>query len=107
MTAYNGCEILLKPECLQINSYQGQDSILIVTETVVAPPDIRGYSYVTGYNTANGVGGSVDADYYLPSGESFPHSESNQEGLDIAIQLSNFPQFSLVNNKYIYYMAST
>ena len=106
MTAYNGGEIVLKPECLQINSYQGQDSILIVTETVVSPPDIRGYSYVEGYNTANGVGGSVDADYYLPSGESFPHSESNQEGLDIAIQFSNFPQFSLVNNQYIYYMAS-
>lgn len=38
MTAYNGGEIVLKPECLQINSYQGQDSILIVTETVVARP---------------------------------------------------------------------
>lgn len=104
MTGYNGGEVVLKPECLELDN---DDGISIFTNTVVAPPDIRAYSYVAGYNTAKGVGGSVDADYYLPSGgDPFPHSEYNQEGLDIAIQFSNFPQFSLVNNQYIYYMAS-
>ena len=104
MTGYNGGEVVLKPECLELSNDGG---ISIFTNTVVAPPDIRAYSYVAGYNTANGVGGSVDADYYLPSGgDPFPHSEYNEEGLDIAIQFSNFPQFSLVNNQYIYYMAS-
>lgn len=104
MTGYNGGEVVLKPECLELDDDGG---ISIFTNTVVAPPDIRAYSYVAGYNTANGVGGSVDADYYLPSGgEPFPHSEYNEEGLDIAIQFSNFPQFSLVNNQYIYYLAS-
>lgn len=104
MTGYNGGEVVLKPECLRLDS---DDGIAIATETVVAPPDIRAYSYVADYNTAKGIGGSVDADYYLPSGgDAFPHSEYNQEGLDIAIQFSNFPQFSLVNNQYIYYMAS-
>lgn len=104
MTGYNGGEVVLKPECLELDNDGG---ISIFTNTVVAPPDIRAYSYVAGYNTANGVGGSVDADYYLPSGgDPFPHSEYNEEGLDIAIQFSNFPQFSLVNNQYIYYLAS-
>lgn len=104
MTGYNGGEVVLKPECLELDD---DDGISIFTNTVVAPPDIRAYSYVAGYNTAKGVGGSVDADYYLPSGgDPFPHSEYNEEGLDIAIQFSDFPQFSLVNNQYIYYMAS-
>lgn len=104
MTGYNGGEVVLKPECLELDN---DDGISIFTNTVVAPPDIRAYSYVAGYNTAKGVGGSVGADYYLPSGgEPFPHSEYNEEGLDIAIQFSNFPQFSLVNNQYIYYLAS-
>lgn len=104
MTGYNGGEVVLKPECLELDD---DDGISILTNTVVAPPDIRAYSYVAGYNTANGVGGSVDADYYLPSGgDPFPHSEYNEEGLDIAVQFSNFPQFSLVNNQYIYYLAS-
>lgn len=104
MTGYNGGEVVLKPECLELDNDGG---ISILTNTVVAPPDIRAYSYVAGYNTANGVGGSVDADYYLPSGgDPFPHSEYNEEALDIAIQFSNFPQFSLVNNQYIYYLAS-
>lgn len=102
MTAYNGGEVVLKPECFTINPTW--DSISIMTETVLAPPDIRGYSYVAEYND----GGSeiVDADYKLPSGESFPHSETTQEHLDIAVQFHNFPQFSLVNNQYIYYLAS-
>lgn len=104
MTGYNGGEVVLKPECLELDN---DDGISIFTNTVVAPPDIRAYSYVAGYNTAKGVGGSVDADYYLPSGgDPFPHSEYNEEGLDIAIQFGNFPQFSLVNNQYIYYLAS-
>lgn len=104
MTGYNGGEVVLKPECLELDNDGG---ISIFTNTVVAPPDIRAYSYVASYNTANGVGGSVDADYYLPSGgDPFPHSEYNEEGLDIAVQFSNFPQFSLVNNQYIYYLAS-
>lgn len=104
MTGYNGGEVVLKPECLRLD---GDDGISIATETVVAPPDIRAYSYVADYNAAKGVGGTVRADYYLPSGgDPFPHSEYNQEGLDIAVQFSNFPQFSLVNNQYIYYMAS-
>ena len=104
MTGYNGGEVVLKPECLELDN---DDGISIFTNTVVAPPDIRAYSYVAGYNTAKGAGGSVDADYYLPSGgDPFPHSEYNEEGLDIAIQFSNFPQFSLVNNQYIYYLAS-
>lgn len=104
MTGYNGGEVVLKPECLELDN---DDGISIFTNTVVAPPDIRAYSYVAGYNTAKGVGGSVGADYYLPSGgDPFPHSEYNEEGLDIAIQFSSFPQFSLVNNQYIYYLAS-
>lgn len=105
MTAYNGGEVVLKPECLSINGYGGKDSIIVFTTTVTAPPDIRGYSYVAGYNHAKN-GGIVDADYYLPSGEKFPHSENTEEGLDIAIQFTNFPQFSLVNNQYINYIAS-
>lgn len=102
MTAYNGGEVVLKPECFTINPTW--DSISVATETVLAPPDIRGYSYVTGYND----GGSeiAEANYKLPSGERFTHSESTQEHLDIAVQFHNFPQFSLVNNQYIYYLAS-
>lgn len=104
MTGYNGGEVVLKPECLELDD---DDGISVLTNTVVAPPDIRAYSYVAGYNTAKGVGGSVDADYYLPSGgDPFPHSEYNEEGLDIAVQFGDFPQFSLVNNQYIYYLAS-
>ena len=103
MTAYNGGEVILKPECFTINPTW--DSIQITTGTVLAPPDIRGYSFISGYNSAKDIVG-VEAPYYLPSGDSFPHYEYTQEELDIAVQFNNFPQFSLVNNQYIYYLAS-
>lgn len=103
MTAYNGGEISLKPECFSVQPTD--DSVQVVWESVLAPPSIRAYCYPQAYN---GNPGSRDHQLkcYLPSGDTYEHQEYTQEGLDIAVQFSNFPQFSIVNNSYMYYLAS-
>lgn len=104
MTGNNGGEVMLKPECFHINP--SLNDIIVFIKTVTAPPDIRGYAMVSGYNQGTSTGSGVTGTYYLPSGEEFQYGHYPEEDLDIAIQFSNFPQFSLVNNQYIYYLAS-
>lgn len=119
MTAYNGGEIVLKPECMQQEDItvefdvtnQDGDIVRHFSRTYdkewlnfnfdmcFALPNIRAYVYPMFYNGSSTVpiGQSSGAYNVLTGGEN----------LDMAICYSNFPTLSLVNNMYIMYMAST
>lgn len=113
MTTLNGGEIIFRPDCAQgedltvtdeINGEEvsltlhKEDITLVVKSTyalpnprlVIYPMFYNGMYYITNvgntrYNTMSLVGG---------------------ENLDFALTLSNWPQLSLVNNMYAYYLAS-
>lgn len=118
VTAYNGGEIILKPECMQneditisvdIDDMQGgtvhvektvyKENINFNYSICYAMPNIRAYVYPMGYNGRS----------YVITGTSGSNITGvfGGENLDLALCYTNFPTLSLVNNMYIMYMAST
>lgn len=110
MTGLNGGEIILKNECMTIGvSTSGKkDATLVRTRSVCAPPMIRGLVMPLGYNTsgASSYSGDISIDYYAPDGSKRTTTIGGGEFMDMCVQFDNFPQFSIVNNMYLYYMAS-
>lgn len=110
MTALNGGEVILKNECMAIGvSTTGKkDATLVRTRSVCAPPIIRGLVMPLGYNTsgASSDSGDITIDYYAPDGSKRTTTIGGGEFMDMCVQFDNFPQFSIVNNMYLYYMAS-
>lgn len=110
MTALNGGEIVLKNECLDIGDVTtGQhDAFIVRTRSICAPPQIRGMVMPLAYNSS-GKGsddGSFTVDYVAPDGNNYTTYFGSGEFMDLAVMYQNFPQFALVNNMYLYYMAS-
>lgn len=118
LTALNGGEVVLKPECLQSEDVtveydidRGSAGIVHVEQEFsrndlnfnfdmcFSLPNVRAYLYPVFYNGLK----------YIPVGLSSgsPTVLTGGENLDLAICYSNFPTLSLVNNMYIMYMAST
>lgn len=110
MTGLNGGEVILKNECMTIGvSTTGKkDATLVRTRSVCAPPMIRGLVMPLGYNTsgASSDSGDISIDYYAPDGSKRTTTIGGGEFMDMCVQFDNFPQFSIVNNMYLYYMAS-
>lgn len=110
MTGLNGGEVILKNECMTIGvSADGKkDATLVRTRSVCAPPMIRGLVMPLGYNTsgASSDSGDISIDYYAPDGSKRTTTIGGGEFMDMCVQFDNFPQFSIVNNMYLYYMAS-
>lgn len=110
MTALNGGEVVLKNECLPIGHTTGghDDGFYVKTRSVCTPPQIRGMAMLEGYNSAasDSSTGSFDVDYIAPSGNKYTTHFGSGEYMDLAVMYQNFPQFALVNNMYLYYMAS-
>lgn len=105
ITYLNGGEIVLKPECLTIEDTPTQQ-VDFVLQAATVPPDVRAVFFPRHYNAGetrndltfkakNGAGAEVTRTFY------------DGEGLDMALTITNFPQVSVVNNMYAYYMAST
>lgn len=107
MTGLNGGEIVLKPECIKDES----GNMKIVAKSVCAPPDIRTYVYPDRYNEASSIDTSETHGFMPPVvtiGGDLPISTiDGGENFDMALQFTNWPQFALVNNMYLNYMAST
>lgn len=99
VTAFNGGELVLKPECIET-----RDELKFATRSICSPPDIRAYMYPVDYN---GSGTAFTLDYYAPTGFKTSTTVESGEFLDMALMYSNFPQLSLVNSSYMLYMAST
>ena len=110
MTALNGGEIILKNECMTIGATMSghTDGSIVRTRSVCAPPQIRGLVMPLGYNTSGTSRDSGDftVDYYAPDGTLRTTKIGGGEFMDMCVQFDNFPQFSIVNNMYLYYMAS-
>lgn len=111
MTGLNGGEIILKNECLTIgtDTESGKENAFkLVSRSICTPPHIRGMVMPDGYNSANNDTSQdgFTVDYISPSGEKYTTYFGAGEYLDLAVMFQNFPQFSIVNNMYLYYMAS-
>lgn len=110
MTGLNGGEIVLKNECMSIGKTTSghNDGAFVSTRSVCAPPMIRGLVMPLGYNTSgtSSDSGDYNVDYYAPDGTSRTTTLGGGEYMDMCVQFDNFPQFSIVNNMYLYTMAS-
>lgn len=109
MDTGNGSPVLLKPELV------GQNGALqFAVETVVVPPHTRVAIYPINYgfnqavaHTSPGVTpGSPSYEYATFTGKQTRNLIEGQ-GLNCAAWVQGFPQFSLVNDEYLNYLAST
>jgi hypothetical protein len=91
MTSYTGTPLLLKPE-----SWMDQDANVLEIPHI-APPGARVMFTPYKYNAAPGTQATTDTYGVVNDGGEF---------LDMATGITNFPQFSTVNNSYAGYMAS-
>lgn len=104
MTYQSGGEIVMKPECLKIDASKG-DELGLWHYHCVVPPDVREVVVPEAYNAVAGAQGMEFASYD-GSGGIFPTKILPGEGLDMALVITDFPQLSVVNNMYQYYLAS-
>lgn len=99
VTTWDGSSVFLKPELLNDN----QNPLMAIFCSV--PPFARVGFYVSKYGrgagpdtaTVKAANGAASFNLVIPSGDF----------LDAAVWISEFPQFSIVNNNYTVYMAST
>lgn len=99
VSLYNGQTLILQPEMLPSSG-----RLHLRTATYLGQPSPRVAIYPDSYNLV-----PVASDYDLyTQGASIPNfgKTSWGEGLSIATVLSDFPQFPIVNNMYLSYMAS-
>lgn len=103
MTTLTGGEVVLKPECFRWlgEGFNAEFKLL----SVVAPPHIRALVYPERYNSIGGT--QINVETRTVDNDTSLGIIPDGDGLDIAVQLGNFPQFTLVNNQYINYLAST
>lgn len=105
LTYQGGGEIVMKPECVHVDE---NDKIMLRMESVALPPSSRINIYPERYNAAADETG-VEFEYWTPSGTTQPivRKMPDGEGLDFCLSITNFPQVAIVNNMYLYYIAST
>lgn len=83
LTTYNGAPLMLRPELIP------DDDLIVDIYQHSAPPSPR-WAIVPKHYNATGSGGDSD----------------DGEFLDIATYITNFPQFTILNNNYLSYLAS-
>lgn len=110
MTCFTGGELVLKPECVGLGrgtAATGEHRMHIEVDVMNNAPDIRAYVYPMYYNGRQRSSDDVGVDYV--DGNANPNFNliRGGENIDFAIVLDNFPQLSIVNDMYLYYMAST
>lgn len=103
LTYQGGGEIIVKPECVGVTD---DDKMALRMESVAFPPSSRINVYPERYNAAAEEHG-VEFDYYPPAGTAVSRTMPDGEGLDFCLSITNFPQVAIVNNMYLYYIAST
>ena len=99
VTTWDGSSVFLKPELLNDN----ENPLMAIFCSV--PPFARVGFYVSKYArgagpdtaTVKAANGAASFNFVIPTGDF----------LDSSVWISEFPQFSIVNNNYMVYMAST
>lgn len=107
LTNFTGSPVILKPEMLDYDN----DEIHMSMLGTFLPSDARFYAYPVHVNTDTNAT-TINNTYQTLSGAGGVPQTVNAlidggEYLDNAIVYDNFPQFSIVNNNYMLYMAST
>jgi len=108
VTTLTGGEMYCKPESFNkagINT----NNITFNIQSVITPGDARIVIYPKSYNSTSKGDISYDSTSVI-SGEGGYHNLHNQANgdyLDMNVIVDNFPQLSLVNNMYQYYLAAS
>lgn len=89
-TTYSGQPVILKPECWDNNGAMFNEVPHLV------PGSAKIVFYPDGYNRRTGA---------LPQIDALGQKNDAGEFFDVATSISNFPQFSILNNSYVAYMA--
>lgn len=105
MTTLSGGEIVLKPECFSDFRPNSDHAVVFRMLSCVAPPHIKALFFPASYNGK--PGSTLEQPYYTVSGNQRQSLLHEGEFTDLAVQIGNFPQFPLVNNQYLAYLAST
>lgn len=92
VTTNSGTPLILKPECL------ADDDLTVVQMSHVVPPDPRIGFYPRNYNKGS--------QYELRSQVTGDLLNDFGEFMDMMTGIMNFPQFSIINDGYLMYMAS-
>lgn len=103
MTANCGGEIVLKPECLVKQANENDFTIGMYVS--ITPPDVRMALFPAFYNSAYKDTWYMQAK--APDGSSMQRQIDVGEHIDMALTITAFPQLSIVNDMYAYYLAST
>lgn len=93
LTTYSGTPVVLKPECIP-----GED-ITVAMATQATPPNPRVVVFPVGYNAKRNS--SIPTDFV-----SIMQGNDPGEFFDLTTGIFNLPQFPIVNNGYLAYMAS-
>ena len=108
LTAFNGGEIVLKPECISYNT--DADTFMLNRLVACTPPQIRAVIYPRKYNapvdTQLTEDGDIEYEYQTCAGDTGYNTIELGEYIDMALVFTDFPQLSIVNNMYQYYLAS-
>lgn len=102
LTAYNGNSVFLKPQLLT------GDVIQLRAMGCALAPFARVAVFAVGYASAYDTHqGDYDFSVYDMRGEETARIVTTGDFLESALYLTDFPQFAIVNNSYITYLAST
>lgn len=108
LTAHNAAEIILKPECISYNTTA--DTFMLNHLVACTPPQIRAVIYPRKYNapvdTQLSEDGDIEYTYYTCANDEAYNTIELGEYIDTGLVFTDFPQLSIVNNMYQYYLAS-
>lgn len=111
MTALNGGELVLKPECLEVTRLADnygdthENAIYLQYDVCMCPPQIRILATINNYNGYGSQNQIIN--FFDALGEYRSTTLRSGEGFDMSLILDSFPQIPIVNNMYQYYLAST
>lgn len=102
VTTLTGNPVTFKPECFD---YLGSDTVEFTSRMCPIPPEVKMTFSPQRYNTY----GTSNVSFYSCDGTGARAQRSmfGGEDLDMSVDLTDFPQLSLVNNMYQQYLAST
>lgn len=99
LTAFDGSPVFLKPQLM------GANSLALKLLGIAVMPFSRAAVYADGYGAQRGAQ-AVQQDYQSAYSQPLTATFGAGDFLDSALWVADFPQFSIVNNSYLTYMAS-
>lgn len=101
LTTLDGNSLILRPQDLYL------DDTPVVGTACVMPPFTTACMYPRYYARSEGSPSSASVGYMNANASTMSYLMPTGDFTDSAVWIKDFPQFSIVNNSYITYMAST